>query len=57
MKSRLDVLCIISLFMLTLGLPSWAADLSIGVVEPDKVLNSTKAGKKVKDALDDYQRR
>src|SRR5713101_2913539 len=56
MKRRLDVLYLIGLFMLTLGLQSWAADLSIGVVEPDKVLNSTKAGKKVKDALDDYQR-
>jgi outer membrane protein len=56
MKSRLAVLCLVSLFTLTLGLPSWAADLSIGVVDPDKVLNSTTVGKKVKEALDDYQR-
>jgi outer membrane protein len=54
MKSKPTVLFLISLFTLTLGRPGLAADLSIGVVEPQKVLDGTKAGKKVKDRLADY---
>jgi len=36
------------------GFPVGAADLSIGVIEPQKVLDATKAGRKIKDALADY---
>jgi outer membrane protein len=34
--------------------PAWAAELKIGVVEPQKVLDGTKAGKKIKDSLQEY---
>jgi outer membrane protein len=44
----------LSLVLLVHGFPVGAADLSIGVVEPQKVLDATKAGKKIKDAVADY---
>src|SRR5437867_3005368 len=44
----------LGLGLLVHGFPVGAADLSIGVVEPQKVLDATKAGKKIKDALADY---
>src|SRR5713226_9002079 len=48
------ILNLVSLFTLAYGLPGWAEDLAIGVVEPQKVLDGTTAGKQVKDALADY---
>src|SRR5713101_2912608 len=48
------ILNLVSLFVLAYGLPGWAEDLAIGVVEPQKVLDGTTAGKRVKDALADY---
>ena len=36
------------------GGPAWAEDLKVAVVEPQKVLEGTKAGKKIKDSLADY---
>src|SRR2546422_165598 len=48
------ILNLVSLFALAYGLPGWAEDLAIGVVEPQKVLDGTTAGKQVKDALADY---
>src|SRR2546427_1966116 len=48
------ILNLVSLFVLAYGLPGWAEDLAIGVVEPQKVLDGTTAGKQVKDALADY---
>src|SRR5919198_3291278 len=51
---RFGILTLVGLFALASGLPGLAADLSIGVVEPQKVLDGTKAGKKVKNALADY---
>src|SRR3989442_11351833 len=48
------ILNLVSLFALAYGLPGWAEDLAIGVVEPQKVLDGTTAGKQVKDSLADY---
>jgi outer membrane protein len=42
--------------VLTLGTLASAAEIKIGVVEPQKVLENTKAGKKVKDKLEEYQK-
>lgn len=35
-------------------MPAWAEDLKVAVIEPQKVLEGTKAGKKVKDSLAEY---
>ncbi|HZC68100.1 MAG TPA: OmpH family outer membrane protein [Nitrospirales bacterium] len=49
------IFTLVGLFALAYGLPGgWAADLPIGVVEPQKVLDGTKVGRKIKDALADY---
>src|SRR5947209_16184080 len=48
------ILNLVSLFVLAYGLPGWAEDLAIGVVEPQKVLDGTTAGKQVKDSLANY---
>src|SRR5437899_10325867 len=34
--------------------PAWGTELKIGVVEPQKILDGTKSGKKVKDSLAEY---
>jgi len=34
--------------------PAWGTELKIGVVEPQKILDGTKAGKKIKDSLAEY---
>jgi len=52
-KTRL-IASILGLVLLGHGFPVGAADLSIGVIEPQKVLDATKAGRKIKDALADY---
>src|SRR2546427_9259106 len=41
------------LVLLVHGFPVGAADLSIGVIEAQKVLDANKAGKRIKDALAD----
>jgi len=51
---RFRILILVGPFALAYGLPGLAADLPIGVVEPQKVLDGTKAGRKVKNALADY---
>jgi outer membrane protein len=44
--------------MLALGMavsvPAWGTELKIGVVEPQKILDGTKSGKKIKDSLAEY---
>src|SRR2546425_635473 len=45
------ILNLVSLFALAYGLPGWAEDLAIGVVEPQKVLDGTTAGKQEKSTL------
>src|SRR5207253_6791419 len=54
MQQRFKLPVLVGLCALAYGLPGWAADLPIGVVEPQKVLDGTKAGRKVKNALADY---
>ena len=54
MKRTRLVASTLGLVLLVHGFPVGAADLSIGVIEPQKVLDATKAGRKIKDALADY---
>lgn len=54
MRNGLAVLCVVSVLALTYGSPGWAQDLAIGVVEPQKVLDDTNEGRKIKDALGEY---
>ena len=54
MKRTRLIASTLGLGLLVHGFPVGAADLSIGVVEPQKVLDATKAGKRIKDALADY---
>lgn len=54
MKNGWSVLVIAVVCALAFGLPAGAAELKIGVVEPQKVLDGTKAGKKIKDTLAEY---
>ena len=54
MQQRFKLPVLVGLCALAYGLPGWAADLPIGVVEPQKVLDGSKVGRKIKDALADY---
>ena len=54
MKRTRLIASTLGLVLLVHGFPVGATDLSIGVIEPQKVLDETKAGKRVKDALADY---
>jgi len=54
MKRTRLIASTLGLVLLVHGFPVGAADLSIGVIEPQKVLDATKAGRKIKDALADY---
>lgn len=54
MTQRRSILFFMGLLALALGTPVWAEELKIGVVEPQKVLEATKAGKKIRDSLADY---
>ena len=53
MKNGISVLFIALAAALAVAAPAWA-ETKIGVVEPQKVLDGTRAGKKIKDALQDY---
>ena len=54
MKNGWGVLVVVAAVTLAFVLPAGAAELKIGVVEPQKVLDGTKSGKKIKDSLADY---
>ena len=54
MKHSLHRSLLIGMLALVFGFPAWADELKIGVVEPDKVLNGTKAGKKITASLKEY---
>ena len=54
MRNGSAILVAMCIFALVCGVPVWAAELKIGVIEPQKVLDGTKAGKRIKDALADY---
>jgi len=53
MKNGINVLGVVLAALLAVAAPAWA-ETKIGVVEPQKVLDGTKAGKKIKDSLQDY---
>jgi Skp family chaperone for outer membrane proteins len=48
------MLLLLSLGLVSFGLPACSAEVKIGVVEPQKVFEGTKAGKKIKDSLDEF---
>jgi outer membrane protein len=48
------VLMLSSLMSLILVLPAWSEEPKLGVVEPQKILEATKEGKKIKASLEDY---
>ena len=54
MKKSWSSFILIGMLALAFGLPAWAEELKIGVVEPQKVLEATKAGRRIKDSLADY---
>jgi len=54
MKNGYLLLIMVAILALTFGGPAVAADLKIGVLEPQKVLDATKNGKKIKDSLQEY---
>ncbi len=51
MKKHWSILILMGLSSSAWGVPAWAEDLKVAVVEPQKVLEGTKAGKKIKDSL------
>ncbi|MEK6602859.1 MAG: OmpH family outer membrane protein, partial [Nitrospirota bacterium] len=53
MKNGIHVLIIALVAALAVAAPVWA-ETKIGVIEPQKVLDGTRAGKKIKDSLQDY---
>lgn len=50
----MTILAAILALALALNGAALAADLKIGVIEPQKVLDGTKNGKKIKDSLQEY---
>jgi len=54
MKKRWSVLLLAGLLAPAWGAPLWAEEPKVGVVEPQKVLEKTRSGQKVKDSLADY---
>lgn len=54
MKNGWGLLVIATGMTLAFWQPAWAVELKIGVIEPQKVLDGTKNGKKIKDSLAEY---
>jgi outer membrane protein len=54
MKHGCRILVVVAAVALAFAVPAWAAELKIGVIEPQKVLDQTKSGKKVKTTLEEY---
>ncbi len=54
MKNGINVLFIALVAVVLIVMPAFAAETKIGVVEPNKVFDGTRAGKKIKDSLQDY---
>ena len=54
MKQRASILVLLSLFLLGLEFSAGAEELKIGVINPQKINEATKQGKKVKQTLADY---
>lgn len=53
MKNGMRIVLVALAVTLLVAAPA-GAEVKIGVVEPQKVLDGTKAGKKIKDSLQDY---
>lgn len=53
MKNGMRIVFVALAVTLLVATPAWA-EVKIGVVEPQKVLDGTKAGKKIKDSLQEY---
>jgi len=53
MKNGISIVFIAVVAAVLVAAPAWA-EVKIGVVDPNKVLDVTKAGKKIKDSLQDY---
>jgi outer membrane protein len=49
-----SVVWLAGIFVLAFGATAMAADVKIGVIEPQKILDGTKSGKKIKDSLQEY---
>lgn len=54
MKKMCSVAIVAAILVWGWTAPSSAAELKIGVLEPQKVLDGTKNGKKIKDSLQEY---
>lgn len=54
MKHGSRILSVVFAIVLVCGAPALAVELKIGVIEPQKVLDQTKSGKKIKDSLQEY---
>jgi len=54
MKNARRVVILAAILALAFGQTAIAAEVKIGVLEPQKVLDSTKNGKKIKDSLQEY---
>jgi outer membrane protein len=54
MKHGSRILVFVFAIVLVCGAPALAVELKIGVIEPQKVLDQTKSGKKIKDSLQEY---
>lgn len=48
------VLMLAGVMALAWALPAWSEEPKIGVIEPQKILENTKEGKKIKASLEDY---
>jgi len=53
MKQGIHVLVLVLMAALAMAAPAWA-ETKIGIIEPQKILDGTRAGKKIKDSLQDY---
>lgn len=54
MKNGCKILVVVFAIVLACEGPALAVELKIGVIEPQKVLEGTKSGKKIKDSLQEY---
>jgi outer membrane protein len=54
MKKTRSTAILLATAILTLGTFAWGAELKIGVIVPDRIMNETKQGKKIKATLEDY---
>jgi outer membrane protein len=51
---KTHILLLLGLMVLTWVPPAWSEETKIGVIEPQRILEMTKEGKKIKASLEDY---